>query len=683
MLPCPTPNPRAIAAGLLLCAAATLHAQHTPLLPQPAHIEYGNGTVALCGLHVTPRGTVDDATQDVLRIALQQPCSQHPKKEHALLLEQDSDRPLSGVDEIPSGASREGYRIHVGEDGVTLHGNSSAGLFYAAQTLLQMMEQHAGQAVLPFAEVSDAPSLPYRGFMMDTAHGAAPTVPEIIRQLNLLARFKANQYYLYVETNIDLDGYPLLHTSANYSKSDIAEIVRYARTRHIDVVPCVELYGHLHDLFRLERYSDRSALPHGGEANPAEPQLNALFTDWVKQYAAMFPSPWFHLGFDEPFELERAGSKRAGGVSPDVLWLQHLKSMANAATAQGKRPLFWADIDEGAYIFNKYPGLAASLPKEAIAVPWFYDARTKYDDLLTLFRENHVPNLVAPGISDWDNVAPDFRSSFINIDGMLAAGKSANTLGMVNTMWSDSAQSLHRNADAAVAYGAVAAWQSAPVDRPAFFDAYARTTYGAAASEMAQALTALTQAQTSLIEALGNETSFRMWDDPFEPRTLARVRTQASALHNARLAAEEAQEHLMRASTESHTPDDWDALMIAARTVDFTAMKFQYAAEIAENFEALPQHPKTADLQYLLKREATSRNHSRAGDLIDIAGELQKDYAAEWNREYKPYRLSSALARWNAEQEYWRAFQQRVWTAVRNFHEGDARPTLQGVLASR
>jgi hexosaminidase len=661
---------------------------HSPLLPQVQHINYGNGSVPLCRLVVTGSYGEDNLALTQIKELLHQRCpSPAPASLPIRVSHDEPGSGLPGVDDHASSASRESYTLTISRSGVQLHGRTSAGIFYAVQTLRQLIEESPDRPQLPFVEIQDWPSLPYRGFMMDMSHGAVLTVDEVKRQLDALSQWKGNQYFFYTETTIDLVGYPLLHQDWNWTPSEVRTIIDYARQRHIDVVPCVELFGHLHDLFREERYSALSALPHGGEANPANSEVDAILEDWLRQYAALFPSPWLHLGFDEPFELERAGSAAAGGTAPDVLWLQHLQRMAGLAAKLGKRPLFWADIDEGAYIFNKYPGLAAALPKDAISTPWFYDARLDYSNLLDLFAQNHVPILVATGISDWDNITPDFDSTFINIDGFLAAGRKAGALGMLNTEWSDSAQALHREATPTLAYGAIAAWQSQPVDRTQFFSKYAQLHYPSSfAPKIAAALASITRSQTLLLEALGSQTSFRIWDDPFDPQTLARITQHADKLRAARLSAEDAIEDLIQSQPLAAPPDQSDdiaSLLLAARMLDFTGMKFLYATEIAANFNALPSHPTKDDLDYLLARETSARNHSRVADLMDTAGELQATYRAEWLKQYRPYRLSTALARWQAEQEYWRHFQASVWTVTRDFRPGDPRPTLNQVLAVR
>ena len=658
-------------------ALACVGQVHPALLPRAQQVTYGQGSIPICNLTLPGTHGEDDASVAELRAWLKQHCGSKLRGTLPLRLDvKQRGTSLPGADDHADAHGRESYHLSIRRDGVAVQAPTTAGIFYGAETLRQMAEGDS----LPIAEVDDWPSLSYRGFMMDMSHGAVLTVKEVKRQIDGLARWKANQYFFYVETDLDLPGYPLLHKDSSWSADDIGTIVRYARARHIDVVPCVELFGHLHDLFRIEKYSSMAALPHGGEANPADAGAQKLLDDWLRAYVSLFASRWLHLGFDEPFELERTRSKITG-VSPETLWLQQLQHAATLAAQLGKRPIFWADIDEGAYIFNKYPGLASGLPRNAIAAPWFYNARPSYDNLLGLFAANHVPILVASGISDWDNITPDFESTSINIDGMLAAGRKANALGLLNTEWSDSALALHRQADSAMAYGAVAAWQSTPVDRDRFFQDYAALTNDPAdAPHMARALQSLRQAQTLLLKALGSETSFRMFDDPFRPATLARVRAMQPQLVEARLHAETATEDLL---VMEHRSGEAEDLLLGARMMDLAAMKFLYAVEIAANFDALPEHPTRDDMDYLLKRESAARNHSRVGDLIDLTGELAQQYQHAWLQQYKPYRLPSAMARWQAEQTYWIALQGKIWYVVRNYKEGDPRPTLSGVLAMR
>ena len=70
----------------------------------------------------------------------------------------------------------------------------------------------------------------------------------------------------------------------------------------MDVIPFLELYGHLHDLLRIELYSGLGAFPHSVELDPANPNVTNLMADWAGQISDLFPSPFVHVGFDETWQ---------------------------------------------------------------------------------------------------------------------------------------------------------------------------------------------------------------------------------------------------------------------------------------------------------------------------------------------------------------------------------------------
>ena len=206
--------------------------------------------------------------------------------------------------------------------------------------------------------------------------------------------------------------------------------------------------------------------------------------------------------------------------------------------------------------------------------------------MLEPFSKAHVPQVIGTGIWAWDTIVPDFHVTFANIDGFLRDGRKHGTLGIVNTNWADDAQILYRMTQPGVAYGAIAAWQQAPMDRAHFFADYSAAVYGGRpAANVAAALEALDDAQQAMASAVGSEDMFRLWDDPFAPQTLSRVRAHVQDLRKARLKAEEAQERLQAVSTQY--PESLASLLLGARLLDYAGMKFLYAVEIADIFAKL------------------------------------------------------------------------------------------------
>jgi len=678
--------------GLALAAACA--AAPPRLLPEPQHAVWGQGRLDLAGVTVVVSGQAskeDRFAADNLAAALSSATAGRvgAKEGSATgrtirLIREAPDAPLPTTADHPGPDSREAYKLKLTAQGGGIRARSSAGLFYGVQTIRQLAATSGVPGSLPEVEIEDWPALAYRGLMMDTAHGPLPTVAEIERQLDFIARFKLNQYYFYAEANIELEGYPLLAYGARYSRQDIQRIVAYARERHIDVVPCMEFYGHLHDLFKLESYADLGVLPHGGEINPRNARLQAVLADWLKQLAGLFPSPWFHAGLDEPWELERAGPQATGGAAPATLYLDHLRFVASTLTGLGKRPMYWADVSSGAQLFTKYPELFRQIPNDAVAVSWEYSPNKDFGPAIHPLAEHNIPFFVATGIWHWDEVSPEFTRTFENMDGLVEQGRSGGALGVIHTAWTDDAQSIYRQALPAFAYGGAVAWQRERVTRETFFADYCRLVYPAEiAPQVAAGIGAMAASQDLLSEALGPETMFRMWDDPLTASHLKRYREQREKLHKSRLLAEEAQTHFIAALANGDATETLASMLLGARMLGYACMKDLYAIEIEDWHKRLGARPSSSDAYFNLGTQAAARNHSRLADLMDEATTLREAYREEWLKEYTPWRMRSALGRWDAEYEYWRRLQARIWEMLDEFKDGGELPSLESLRSGK
>ncbi len=672
---------------LLVSVVSSLAESPRPMVPQPQKIQYGKGRFELGSavIRFASNSGAEDrfAAQELsailsARLGKKLPISEQAMSGKQIVLNRTGAAdPLPGPKEKPGPDSREAYTLRITPDVAEIRAKSSAGIFYGVQTVLQLVSGAGEEAFLPELEIQDWPSLSYRGLMMDLSHGPMPTEEEIKRQIDFLSMWKGNQYYFYSEATIEFKGYPLINPGARYTQAQVRKIVEYARLRHVDVVPCMEFYGHLHDVFRLERYSRMSALPYGGEINPRRADIRGMLKDWVEQMAALFPSPWFHVGFDEPWELERAGGDGSGG-DPKKLYIDVLTEVADILRQCGKQVLFWADLNSGAELFNRYPDLLSLLPPNVIAVPWYYDADIDFDRMVEPFAKTKIPQVIGTGIWAWDELTPDFDVTFSNVNGFLDAGRKHGILGIVATNWSDSAQVIFRMTLPGIAYSAAAAWQTAQIDRDKFFGDYAAALYSpAAATEVAGALKALTVAQKKLMAALGRETTFRFWDDPLAPAVLDRIEKHRDELHDCRLLAEEAQERLDLALGAAPNAPGLNSLRLAARMLDYAGMKYLYAADFASFFPKMGPQPSSEDVDFYFGRQAGSRNHSRFSDLMDTISGMREDYRQAWEAEYTSYRKQAALGRWDAEYEYWRRLQARLWEFRAQFKDHDLLPPLQ------
>ncbi|HEV2495467.1 MAG TPA: beta-N-acetylhexosaminidase [Terriglobia bacterium] len=655
------------------------------MLPRPQEVRYGTGQLPVRGLAInftTPPTSEDRFAAQQLSSALSEKAgtavpvaAEHGTSAAIQLNRTASAADLAQPGEQPGPDSPEAYSIRISTDGAEVRARSSRGLFYGVQTLRQLVEGEGPGAALPVVAIRDWPALAYRGTMVDMSHGPLPTEKEAERQLDFLARFKDNQYYFYSEASIELKGYPLLNPTGRFTQEEIRQIVAYGRERHIDVVPCLELYGHLHDLFRVEKYADLADVPHGTEFNPRHPQVADLLNDWISQFVQLFPSRFVHIGFDETFQIEEAAQSSGGAAEPAKLFVEQLRRVAGTFQQHGKTVMAWGDI------MVKYPAILAELPPGLIAIAWEYDPGPPehYAQRLGPLPAHHVPHMIASGVTSWNSVTPDFLRSYANIDTFLAAGRKSGALGLINTIWTDDGQMLMRMTLPGMAYGAAAAWQTAPMDSGSFVGEYARLMYPAnVAPQVAAALDDLSRSEVELEKLTGDESMVALWGNPFIPSTLQKSTQHQAELRQVRLLAEDAEEHLDRARSDGGDPATLGSLLFGSRLLDYAGQKFQTAPELEVMWRKLgPRRPKDDLWWNEWDSQVIYQDHSRLVDLMDAISELRGAYRSEWLDEYTPYRLPSALGRWDAEYEYWRQLQARLHAFSDASHEGETLPPLE------
>lgn len=665
---------------LSLVAAAQ---QHNALLPQPRQITYGSGELSLKGLQIVLPANA--ATEDRFSAGQLSACLAQRSGWKMKIVSGPAAGPAitlvrtGGIDALPQPGekaglnSRESYTVAITSRGGEIRAKSSAGVYYGVQTVCQLAEANK---TIPEVKLEDSPVTAFRGVMVDMSEGPLPTEQGIKRQIDFLARWKVNQYFFYSESSIELTGYGLLNPEARFSKDQIRSIVAYARERHIDVIPCLELYGHLHDLFRIEKYSALADFPHGGEFNPRDPQVMKVITDWASQFSEMFPSPFVQIGFDETWQIQQAAQKQGNGTTAVDLFAEQLGNVSRVFEQHGKTVMAWADM------MVKYSGIIAKLPPNIIAVTWWYEPAPDpdYKRWLDPLIQNRVPHFVAPGVNSWDEIYPDYNLTFANIDTLLAAGRRSGALGVMNTIWTDDAQMLMRLSWPGMAYGAVAAWRPVQSASTNFFADYSSQVYTPpVAHEVASALEELNASESHLQLAIGHDTMNRLWKDPFAPAVLKRCSEHQEDLRQSRLLAEEAQEHLNTASDLAHNAYNFDDLMVASQLLDYAGLKFLYGVEIDEQWRSLGLHP-TKELVTKFVGGVTSQQHGKAADLMDMITALRPKYQQAWLAQYSAYRLGSALGRWDAEYEYWRQLQAKLQSFPGNYQVNSDLPPLQSVI---
>ncbi|PSL26530.1 glycoside hydrolase family 20 zincin-like fold domain-containing protein [Dyadobacter jiangsuensis] len=568
---------------------------------------------------------------------------------------------LPEVSERDGKSTREHYKLTVSNKGVRVEAQTSAGLYYAVQTLRQLISGEGKTAFIPGVVVEDRPALTYRGVMMDFAHGGLPTIAEIKRQIDFLARWKTNQYYFYNEVSIELKGFPNIAYRSGYTQAQVREIIAYGRQRHMDVVPFLNLYGHLHELLRNEQYAGLAIGQYGHELDPRKSATNALLKDWISQYAELFPGPFIHVGFDETWETKRIADDKDARINSEDLWVQQLTFVQAELKKYGKTVLAWTDMN------NYYPDIIQKIPAEVIPVLWEYKPDTvEINRYLRPILKEQKPFFIQPAVSGWGHIYPDADYTYDNIDLCLQAGVKHKALGFIHSVWTDPVEPFVRASWLFMAYGCIGAWQGNVPDKKHFTETYSHVMYRLVAGPMQKAFDDLAAANEALDKCLGRNTNgmprgtiIESWSNPFLPYYLKNTLEHAADFRNARRLSESAQAELITALATCSPGDTAfiHSMIVTARLMRYSATRFLWAKTICDRWnESMLERKKNDFVAYDLVYPC----HGLLVDVMDEAGELKTAYSEAWRSEYIPYRLNTMLGRFDVENGLWEKLSLKV-----------------------
>ena len=227
------------------------------------------------------------------------------------------------------GKGGEAYEIEVSENRITVSGESDAGVFYGIQTLRKAMgAAKAAKVLFPAVRIADEPYLGYRGVMLDVGRTFYP-VEEVKRIIDLAALHNLNVFHWHLTDDqgwrIEIDAYPrLTETGAfrrdttlagepgtfggYYTKRQIRDIVEYAARRYIEVVPEIDMPGHM--TAALASYPELGCTggPYVITSQPGvrrdilcagNPAVFDFVEKVLEEVIGLFPSKYIHIGGDE------------------------------------------------------------------------------------------------------------------------------------------------------------------------------------------------------------------------------------------------------------------------------------------------------------------------------------------------------------------------------------------------
>ncbi len=548
---------------------------------------------------------------------------------------------------------KQGYVIRVTDSGVLIAGNTAQGLFYGVQTLRQLLlpESVGGKMLaIPALVIRDWPSMEWRGVSDDISRGPIPTIGYLKMQIRTLAEYKINLLGFNMENIFDFKSQPLVAPREDATKeaaltsAEIKELVEYAARYYITIVPEQQAFGHLRQFLKYELYSDIAETPHGRVLTPANPKTYDFIRQVFGEVVPLFPGPFFHIGSDETSDL---GLGQTGVLAAREgigrVYLEHLQKVFEIMKPYHKQLMFWGDIAV------KYPELLTILPKDMIAVPWDYDPKPSYENIITPYTSAGLRVMVAPGAGDWRVIWPDLDSAFVNIRNFVRDGQKHQAIGALNTTWNDDGESLVDMTWPALVFGAATSWQPGESSIEDFKNRYDWSFYRNSDDRtFGDVIENLNRPNALLHELkLDNASHELFWSDPFSEAGANAAAKALPATHDLRIGAEHAIESLARNRTKAHLhAETLDDMLLAAWHLDTLGMKIQFTSEISHFYWDAYQN-----------QTDETRAQNDLDEIVDINGKLQtlrdaitqtrKMYMEGWTRENHPYWLDNVLVRYD------------------------------------
>ena len=410
----------------------------------------------------------------------------------------------------------QAYSLAIRRGLVVLYASAPIGLFYAVQTLRQIVRSQG--RVLPTLTIRDWPSLPYRGLMLDISRRKVPRLDTLKHLVKELSHYKLNVLQLYTEHTFQFPRHPKIGAGCgSLSSQDILHLDAFCRQRQVELMPNLQSFGHARNTLLIPDYQHLAETDMLWTLSPA---LEGTYTLLDELYADMLPaftSTTMNVDCDETYDLGQGTSKRlVGEIGLGRVYLDHILRLRELAARYGRRIQVWGDI-----LLN-HPELIGELPDDVTLLDWRYEPADEYPTT-QIFARASRPFWVCPGVGSWNSLFPRLDDARRNIRNFVRDGFASGAEGMLNTDWGDYGHYQHLGLSwHGYLFGLAQAWTGGTTTDEQFDDAFGALFFGPDYEVILQALRGL--ARTNDLPGVHrpnrSHTVLALFDDPLTGQTV-------------------------------------------------------------------------------------------------------------------------------------------------------------------
>ncbi len=205
--------------------------------------------------------------------------------------------------------AEQAYKFKLAKDGITITANASPGLFYGAETLVQLVKASGENRWLPEAEIVDWPDVQYREVFWDEQMHSDhfDVLKEAIRRA---AFFKINAFSLRLNEHFEYASAPALVDPYALSRAQLQELTDYGLHYYVQVVPYLDGPAHVNFLLQRDEYAKLREFPNNAfEMCSTNPETYRLLEGMFQNLMdANRGGKYFHLSTDEAWFIGKANN---------------------------------------------------------------------------------------------------------------------------------------------------------------------------------------------------------------------------------------------------------------------------------------------------------------------------------------------------------------------------------------
>ena len=281
----------------------------------------------------------------------------------------------------------QGYTLAVTGSGITISSRATAGLFYGAQTLRNLI-RNAAAPELKRCFITDRPDFDRRGYFFSIRQLKPEHLDRLELTLDTFAALKINWILLELAEAFPYRDNPLTKRKNAFSEADVRRIIEFCRRRHIEICPTLQVWSHAQ---WMTCHPDWDAMKEGVPARkwysqpcPYNAAARELTAKAVREHIELFKPRTFLLMLDELFFGPFRSCPKCRATDPVELFSGVIRQYQQQVIDAGVEPMVCHDsfVNNPAYKWTFGDKLRGCLDRRTRILWWNYRDRLPVEELV-------------------------------------------------------------------------------------------------------------------------------------------------------------------------------------------------------------------------------------------------------------------------------------------------------------